>query len=510
MKLKAVTTDFAIVSATVMMDPRDCAAIGVKENDRVRVTGPRGSLSVFLAIYDDAVDPGEVRIPAAVMKRIGADDGDEVDVAYSPSPESVRTIRKKMDGKKLAPEEIDGVVKDIYNGNLSNIEISAWLTALYINGMDIAEIAAFSRSMVDTGDRIQFDRSPVFDFHSMGGVPGNKITPIVVSIVAAAGLMLPKTSSRAISSACGTSDFVETFTKIEVTADRLKEIGETVGGAFVWGGSMNIAPVDDMVIKIEHPLGINPRAQMLASIMSKKLAIGAQYLLVDIPTGAETKVPTIEDARKYARDFMDLGEQLGIHVECAITYADQPVGSAVGPNLEARECIRVLEGDTHPASVVEKACECAGIILEMGGFDNGFQKAKELLASGAAHKKFMEIQVAQGGRPDLKADDLKPGQYTADVLATKSGYVHAVHNRDIVAIAKALGAPSDKGAGMLLLKKKGQRVEEGEVLMRLYADNEAKLRRGEELSQKYCPVEIEGMLMKRVSEPRALRWRGSA
>lgn len=504
MKLTVRCADVLQSAPTALLDPKDCVQIGVKENDRVRLTGPRGSLAVFLAIYDDVVNPGEIKMTVDVMERIGVKEGDSVEVSYSPSPESVRSIRRKMNSERLSPEEISAIVADIYNGNLSNIEISAWLTTLYINGMDIDEIAAFAQAMVDTGDRIQVDREPIFDFHSVGGVPGNKITPIVVSIVAAAGLVLPKTSSRAISSACGTSDFVETFTGVEVDADKLKQIAEEVGGAFVWGGSMNIAPVDDMVIKIEHPLGINPRPQMLASIMSKKLAIGAQYLLVDIPTGEGTKVPTIEAARKYARDFMDLGEKLGMHVECAITYADQPVGSAIGPNLEARECIRVLEGDPHPSSVVEKACACAGIILEMGGFNNGFQKAKDILASGDAYRKFMEIVVAQGGDPKLKSDDLKPGKFTKDICSAKSGYVHSVANKDIVAIVKALGAPADKGAGMLLLKKKGQRVEEGEVLMKLYADNEAKLNRAAELAEKYAPLSIEGMLMKRVSEPKAL------
>jgi AMP phosphorylase len=240
---------------------------------------------------------------------------------------------------------------------------------------------------------------------------------------------------------------------------------------------------------------------MLASILSKKLAINANYLLVDIPTGAGTKVPTIDVARSYARDFMDLGEKIGMHIECAITYADQPVGSAIGPNLEARECIRILEGEQHPASVIEKACECAGILLEMGGFQNGVEKAHEILKSGKAHKKFMEIVVAQGGRADLKSSDLEPGKYTADILSTKSGYVHSIKNKDLVSIAKACGAPTDKGAGMLLLKKKGQRVEAGDVLFTLYADNEAKLQRAKDMAERYGPVVIEGMLIKRVSAP---------
>jgi AMP phosphorylase len=313
--------------------------------------------------------------------------------------------------------------------------------------------------------------------------------------------MVPKLSSRAISSACGTSDFVEVFCNVEMEADQLKKVSEEVGGVFAWGGSMNLAPVDDMVIKIEHPLGINPRAQMLASIMSKKVAVGATHLLVDIPTGSGTKVPTIEVARAYARDLMDLGENIGMHVECAITYADQPVGNAVGPTLEARECIRVLEGSEHPASVIEKACECAGIILEMAGMSDGFSRAKQILQSGEAHKKFLEIVVAQGGRADLKSDDLVPGKFTYDVVSSKSGYIHSINNKDIVAIAKAAGAPSDKGAGLMVLKKKGQRVEKGDVLYTIYADNEAKLKRARDTSTKYPPMVIEGMLIKRVTSP---------
>ncbi|AGI47215.1 putative thymidine phosphorylase/AMP phosphorylase [Thermoplasmatales archaeon BRNA1] len=499
MKLRAVSTDALSGAAVACLDPSDAMEIGVKENERMHIVGPKSEVTVFTILSEKLIEPGTVAVPSGIMKRIGASEGDILSVTFNPSPESVRSIRRKMDGLVLDPAEISAVVKDIYGGNLSGIEVSAWLTALYINGMNIDEIAAFAVAMVDTGDRVKFDRSPVFDFHSMGGVPGNKITPIVVSIVAAAGLMIPKTSSRAISSACGTSDFVELFCPVEVDAQQLSEIGENVGGAFVWGGSMNIAPVDDIVIKIEHPLGINPRAQMLASIISKKLAIGAQYLLVDIPTGSGTKVKTLDEARAYARDFMDLGDKLGIHIECAITYADQPIGSAVGPALEARECLRILEGYEHPASVIEKACECAGIVLEMGGFSNGVAKAHEILSSGAALKKFKEIVAAQGGNPDQTSEDIPLGQFTADIAARQSGYVHSIDNKEVVAIAKALGAPTDKGAGMLLLKKKGQRVEQGDVLFQLFADNKTKLDRAKDLAERYNPVRIEGMLLKHVT-----------
>ncbi|MCL1905346.1 MAG: AMP phosphorylase, partial [Methanomassiliicoccaceae archaeon] len=439
------------------------------------------------------------------MAKIGAKDKQAIEVIYSPKPDSVKSIRKKMDSQKLTRDEINEIVFDILESKLSKIEVAAWLTALYINGMDTEEIANFTQSMVNTGEKIEFDRTPVFDFHSLGGVPGNKITPIVVSIVAAAGLMLPKTSSRAISSACGTSDFVEVFCDVELEAATLKKIAETVGGVFAWGGSMNIAPVDDMVIDIEYPLGINPRAQMLASILSKKMAISATHLLVDIPMGAGTKVRSLEEAREYARDLMELGTRLGMRTECAITYGDQPVGNAIGPALEARECIRILEGHTHPASVVEKACDLAGMILEMGGIPDGPTKAREILASGQAFKKFREITEAQNGKKEITSEDIVIGKYVADVKAVRSGYVHSINNKDLVAIARAAGAPSDKGAGILLYRKKGQRAEKGEILFQIYADNQAKVDRAKDMAIKLEPMDIEGMLIKKVPNPSALK-----
>ncbi|MBQ8179371.1 MAG: AMP phosphorylase [Candidatus Methanomethylophilaceae archaeon] len=504
MRLEVRYYDVDSSEPTVLLHDDDCVEIGVQENDRVSVSGPRSAI-VLVSRSDTLVEKGVVMVPASVMAKCGIAEGDTVSVTYSQKPDSVRSIRRKMDREKLEKEEIEAIVEDILENRLSKIEISAWLTALQINGMDIEEIAHFTKAMANTGTIIKFDREPVFDFHSLGGIPGNKITPIVVSIVAAAGIMIPKLSSRAISSACGTSDFVETFCDVLIDADRLKRVSEEIGGVFAWGGGMNLAPVDDMVINIEHPLGINPRAQMLASIMSKKVAVGATHLLVDIPTGSGTKVPTLEVARNYARDLMDLGEKLDMHVECAITYADQPVGNAVGPVLEARECISILEGSKHPASVVEKACECAGIILDMAGIPEGAVRAREILESGAAYEKFMQIVVAQGGRPDLKSSDLVPGKYSFDLVSMKSGYIHAIHNKDIVAIAKAAGAPNDKGAGLIIHLKKGQRVEAGEKLLTIYAESEAKLKRARETAMKYHPMDVEGMLIKRVSSsPRGI------
>lgn len=390
MNLMAKCYDAYVYEPTVIIHNSDCNEIGIKENDRVRIFGTR-ELIALVCQSSTLVQKGIILMTPNIMSKCGVSEGDIIDVRYSDKPESIRSIRKKIDGEKIGKEEIFMVVTDILNNRLSRVDISAWLTALYINGMNIDEMSYFTIAMADTGDKIKLSRDHIFDFHSLGGVPGNKVTPIIVSIVAAVGLMIPKLSSRAISSACGTSDFVETFCNINLNNNSLKMILDEVGGVFAWGGSMNLAPVDDIVIGIEHSLGINPHAQVLASIMSKKLAVGATHLLVDIPTGSGTKAPTLGIAHSYAHDFMSLGEKIGIHVECAITYADQPLGNAIGPKLEAKECMSILEGADHPASVIDKACDCAGIILDMAGISNGTLIAKEILRSGKAHKKFLEI-----------------------------------------------------------------------------------------------------------------------
>lgn len=497
MNFKVRLCDMVDSCPQVILHPDDAQELGLKIGDRVTIKGPVGSWTTLYGMSPTYAAKGEASMPAAFLEDHGYQVGETVDIEHSPRPESVRFIRKKMERKKLSGNEIYEIIQDILDGKLSDIEISAWLTSLQTVGMDIEEIAAHTRAMVDTGDRLEFPDRPVFDFHSLGGVPGNKITPIVVSIVAAAGLMIPKTSSRAISSACGSSDFIETFCNVELSAEDVKRIAMEVGGVFSWGGSMNLAPVDDLVIRVENPLGINPRAQMLASILSKKMAIGANYLLVDIPTGPGTKVPNKEAAHAYVRDFTDLGRLLNINIKCAVTYGGQPVGYAIGPNLEARECISVLEGEDHPKSVIEKACELAGMILEMGGIPNGAVRAKELLKSGAALKKFKEIVVAQGGREDLKSSDLQPGKYFQQIQAVKAGYINSLDNKALVAIAKAAGSPNDKGAGILLSKKQGQRVEVGDVICTIYADSEAKCTRAKELAIHYSPFGVEGMVIER-------------
>lgn len=497
MKLEVRNYDLDTSEPTVLLHEDDCRSLSVSEGDRVRIAGTSAAIAI-VSVSDTLVRCGTILVPPSVQRASGTAVGGSAEVTLSHTPESVRHIRAKMDGMHLPSESIRQVVDDVVAGRLSRIEISAWLTALYIKGMDTDEIAAYARAMAETGDELTFHDKQVFDFHSFGGLPGNKITPIVVSIVAAAGLTIPKLSSRAISSACGTADFVETFCRVDLDADEVRRISEETGGVFSWTGATDLGPAGDHFITVQRPLGIDPRPQLLASIMSKKVAVGATDLVMDIPMGSESKVPTLEDAKAYARDLMDLGDKLGIRVECAITYAKQPLGEAVGPILEARECMEVLERVPGHEDVIDKACICAGTILSMGGVRDGVGKAREILESGLAYEKFLEIVAAQGGKPDISSKDMVPGSHSAEIRAERSGFVRSLSNKAVVAVAKAAGAPSDKGAGVVLGKKLGMKVSEGDVLMTIYAEREDKLGHAVDVALEREPIGIEGMVIKRI------------
>ena len=497
MKLKIIGMDMESSESRVVINQADCLEIGVKEMDRVLLKAPHPKV-VLVNSSRSILPPGKIMLSRSLMKEVGLREGDEVDVVFSVRPVSVEYIRKTLDRIELRKDEIDSIIKDILECRLSKVEISSWLSAVYINGLTADEVYHLTVAMTSTGCTLGFNDHPIFDFHSVGGVPGNKVTPIVVSIVAAAGLSIPKTSSRAISSACGTSDFVEVFCNVTMKGVELKKITDETKGVFAWGGAMNMTPVNGIIIEVQYPLGIDPRSMMLASIMSKKLAMNADFLLMDLPMGRYTKVRSMEEAHGYARDFIDLGKRLGIHVECAITDGDQPIGYAIGPALEARECIQVLEGDCRPHSVKEKSCELAGMILEMGGIREGRSKAQQILECGDALAKFRQIVFAQGGVANITSEHITLGKVVHRILSSRSGYVLNIKNKDLVSIARAAGSPKDKGAGILLHYKNNDRVEKGAVLFEIFAENQGKADRSRDMAMKLTPIEVGGMVMSKV------------
>ncbi len=503
MELKVQQLQIKAGKYKVVLNTGDAKEIGVRAGDRVQLKDH----SYLTAIVEtgDMIPAGSVGIYQECCEKLGKACPLTVDLIPTTRPDSIVFIKKLMDHQKLTQDEIYKIVQDIVRDNLTDIELSAFVTSSYIHGMTSDEVEWLTRAMIDTGEKIEFDTHPIVDKHSIGGVPGNKISLLVVPIIAANGLLIPKTSSRAITGAAGTADLMELLAPVEFKADEIKSITEKVGGVIAWGGATNIAPADDKLIRAEYPLSIDPHNQLLASIMAKKGAVGADCVVIDIPTGSGTKVPTVQEGKKLARDLIELGERLGMSVECAMTYGASPVGRTIGPAIEVREALKVLETMQGPNSLIEKSTALAGILLEMGGAaakGHGKDQAMETLRSGKALNKLRESREAQGGNPKVVHTDIKPGEHRAELASPAEGYVIEFDNKRIVEIARIAGAPIDKGSGVWIHKKKGEIVKKGEPLITIFADKSWKLTNALKSAEKDFPIIVEGMLLEHVQAMR--------
>ncbi|KCZ72000.1 AMP phosphorylase [Candidatus Methanoperedens nitroreducens] len=483
----------------IVLNPEDAKELGVRSGDRVQLKDH----SYLTAIVEtgDMIAKGDVGVYQECCERLGKVCPLVINIVPTSKPSSISFIKKMMDNQKLTQEEIYQIIQDIVRENLTDIEMAAFVTTSYIHGMSADEIEWLTRAMIDTGEKIEFDTHPIVDKHSIGGVPGNKISLLVVPIIAANDLLIPKTSSRAITGAAGTADLMGVLAPVELSADEIKYITERVGGVIAWGGATNIAPADDKLIRSEYPLSIDPRSQLLASIIAKKGAVGADYVVIDLPTGIGTKIPTADEGKRLARDLIELGERLGISVECAMTYGASPVGRTVGPAIEVREALKVLETMQGPNSLIEKSTGLAGILLEMVGVatrGHGKELAMETLRSGKALTKLKEIIEAQGGNPNITHTDIKPGEYRGELLSPVDGYVIEFDNKRIVEIARAAGSPIDIGAGVWINKKKGELVKKGEPLITIFADKDWKLTNALKSAEKEYPMIVEGMVLEHI------------
>lgn len=499
MNLKAKKIDLEAGEMTVVLNQINAEKLGMRSQSRVKVSKGGKKVTAIVETSSTLVKKDEVGVLHKVSDKLDAEDGDELGLLPTKRPESIDHIKEKLEGKELSEHAIKEIINDIAEKRLSDIELSAYVCGVYSHGMNINETKNLTLAMIDSGISIDFDKHPIFDHHSIGGVPGNKITLLIVPIVAAAGLMIPKTSSRAISSAGGTADIFEVLTNVSLTTEQIKNITEEIGGVIAWGGAVDLAPADDLIIRAEYPLRIDPYAQVLASVLSKKKACGAEYLVMDIPIGMNTKVETMELGRKYARDFVTIGEEIGIDVRCALSYGDQPVGEAVGPTVEAREALMALEGKEVPNSLLEKSTSLAGMVLEQGGMREGRGKkeAERLLESGEALEKMKQIIDYQGGDPEVESDDIHLGDYSEKICSVEDGYVNNVNNHRIIEIVRTAGAPYRKTGGIILNKKKGDKIDKDELLFTIYSEKEMCLKEAVKLAKHKNPMTIEGMILEK-------------
>jgi thymidine phosphorylase len=459
---------------------RDCQIYrseGFQALSKVEISTTAGGPSVLavLNVVDDAdiTAPGQLGLSIEAFQQLGQAEGAAVTVAHAKPPGSLSAVHRKIAGERLTYPDYVAITRDIVDYRYAKIEMAAFLVACSETGMERDEVLHLTRAMAESGERLDWHEPLVADKHCIGGIPGNRTSMLVVPIVAAHGMFIPKTSSRAITSPAGTADTMEVLAHVELAPDRLNEIVRTERGCLAWGGTARLAPVDDILISVERPLSLDSPGQLVASILAKKIAAGATHLLIDIPMGPTAKVRSQAAALRLRKLFEFVGDRVGLQIDVIITDGRQPIGRGIGPVLEARDVMQVLENHPdQPRDLREKALQLASRILEFdpdvrGG--EGYTLARDILESGRALEKMRAIMEAQGAN---KAS-LVPAALCNKIPAEQDGLVTAIDNQQMARIARLAGAPMDKAAGVDLYKKLGDHARRGEPLYGIHAEFDA-------------------------------------
>ena len=452
-----------------------CRSEGFAALARVRLSlDGREIIATLNVVHSNLLSKHEAGLSDAAWIALGARPGGLVQVSHPDPIESFSKVRGKIYGRTLDADDFQTIIGDIVGGRYSGLEMASFVTACAGDHLSFGETIDLTKAMVAAGTRLTWPGHPIVDKHCIGGLPGNRTTPIIVAIVAAAGLVMPKTSSRAITSPAGTADTMETIAPVTLSLPAMRRVVEREGGCVVWGGAMGISPADDILIHVERPLDFDSDGQLTASVLSKKIAAGSTHALIDIPVGPTAKVRSTASAQALASRLVDVGNALGLVVKTIETDGMQPVGRGIGPALEARDLLAVLRGSPEgPQDLADHATDLAGHILEFGGKaqpGHGAAQAKALLADGRAWRKFQAICDAQGG---MREPPTAP--YSQVIFAAKTGAVMAMDNRRLARLAKLAGAPRAPAAGLGLHVRLEDRVETGQPLFTLYAETPGEL-----------------------------------
>ncbi|MFH1440004.1 MAG: AMP phosphorylase [Candidatus Woesearchaeota archaeon] len=480
-----------------VLNKKDADLIDVYSMDRIRIKKGNKNIIATLDTTEskEMTNIGEIGMFSEAFDKLRCKEGSIVHLYVEKKPESVRYIKKKLNGNRLSEEEINHIIKDISEGILNDIEISYFVAGSYVNKLSFNETVFLTKAMINTGETIKFNKKIVVDKHCVGGVAGNRTTPIVVPILAAAGITVPKTSSRSITSAAGTADTVEVFCNVNLPIDKLKKVVNKTNACLAWGGALNLAPSDDKIIRVEHPLNMDAPGQMIASILAKKRSVSATHVLIDIPVGRGAKVEKMKDAVRLKNKFIEVGKAVGLKIKVYITNGSQPIGNGIGPILEAREILHILKDspkEMYHAMLKRKCLHIAADIFELAGKvkkGEGYTYAKGILESGAAYAKFEEIvKMQEKNNIDLKK--IKLGKFSCTFKSHRSGKVMHIDNTIINRIARIAGAPHDKAAGIYLHVHKKYEVKKGDNLFTLYSSNKERLEYAKKEFNWRCGFEI--------------------
>ncbi|MBY0500625.1 MAG: thymidine phosphorylase family protein [Alphaproteobacteria bacterium] len=450
-----------------------CRSAGFRSEARVNIVfGDSKIIATLYIATSPFINADEICLSESTWKKLGVEDGDKLIVTLANTIDSFSAVRAKLHGKTLSDLEFKAMMNDMVEGRYSDIQLAAFITTCVNLNRD--ETISLTRAMSESGRQLKWSHYPIVDKHCVGGLPGNRTTMIIVPILAAYGLTIPKTSSRAITSPAGTADTMEVLAPVNLTVEHMRKVVDQEGGCVVWGGSVDLSPVDDVFVQVERALDLDSQSQLVASVLSKKVAAGSTHILIDMPIGPTAKVRSHNEANILSRLFFEVGEAMGLKIEIAQTNGQQPVGRGIGPVLEARDVLSVLKVEKEaPQDLRDRSLFLAGKILEScGGISpgEGIVEAQKIIDDGRAYKKFEAICNAQGGMKDFTL-----AKYTHVITSNQKGTVLDIDNRRIARIAKLAGAPDAPAAGVDFYISLNIQVEKGQPLFTIYAESPGEL-----------------------------------
>ncbi len=445
-------------------------------NDRISIRYNSKRIIAVVDLSSEIVNKNNIVLSSEITDYLGVKPHNEVLIEVANQSRSKAIITKKLRCEVLSEKEIFDVINSIVNNELSESEIAFFISSIYECGMSMNEIYWLTKAMFNTGNKLNLKSRKIVDKHSIGGIAGNRTTPIVVSICAATGLTFPKTSSRAITSAAGTADVMEAVCRVNFNVKELERIIKKTNACLAWGGTLGFAPADDKIIRVESQINIDPEPNLLASIMAKKLSVGSKYILIDIPYGKYAKVDK-KGALKLKKKFEYLGKRFNLKLKAVITRGDEPIGNGVGPILELRDIMNVLKND-GPEELRDKCLYLSGEILELCGKSKkgqGHKLAERILISGKALEKFREIVEAQGGNAK-NLDNLKLAKFSHTIFSDKNSKIKLIDNKKINLLARVAGSPDDKKAGVFIYRHINDKVKKGDSIITIYSQSKNKLK----------------------------------
>ncbi|MBU2562772.1 MAG: thymidine phosphorylase [Nanoarchaeota archaeon] len=492
MELKIKLLKWSAGLPVVMLEKKTAEKIGVHAKDRVFIktlSKPSKEISTIIDIVEGLIKENDIAVSSELKKRLSLRVGQKVNVRIAQAPKSLISIKKKLNNKNLSEKEINEIIQDVVNNSLSESEIALFISAMYQQGTTMKETIYLIKAILKSGNQLKLKSKFVFDKHSIGGIPGNRTTPIVVSICAEAGLILPKTSSRAITSAAGTADVIETIANVEFSTNQVKNILKKTNACLIWGGSLGIVPADSKIIQIEKILKIDPPAQLLASIISKKLAMNTQHILIDIPYGKGAKVSR-KEALNLERKFKYLGKYFKKEIKCVLTDGRQPIGNGIGPMLELIDVLKVLNLDKEaPKDLEKKSLFLSGKLLEMAKKakkGEGFALARKILYSKKALERFEKIIKAQKGN----FKKLQLAKFKKIIKTNSSGKIKEISNKEISSLARVAGCPVDKSSGLYLHFHVGEKVKKKEKILTIYSNSKSRINEAIKFYNEKRPIKI--------------------